>query len=54
MRKTREGRIQKKNIENVRGIPTEIKKYRISEISEIEGKVKKIRRVSQKPKFLHF
>ena len=42
MRRTKEGRIQKKSEENVRGVHIEMKKYRISEISALEGKVKKI------------
>ena len=33
LRRTKEGRIQKKSEENVRGVHIEMKKYRISEIS---------------------
>ena len=42
IRKTREGRIQKRSEELVGGVPTEMKKYKITELSALEGKVKKI------------
>ena len=42
LRKTREGRIQKKSEEHVREIATEMKKYKVMELSALEGKVKKI------------
>ena len=42
LRKTKEGRVQKRSDEQVSGIATEMKKYRITELSALEGKVKKI------------
>ena len=42
MKKTREGRIQKKNDESTNGIPIEKKNYKINELSAIQGKLKKV------------
>ena len=42
MKRTKEGRIQKKNDEPAKGIPIEIKKYKVTELSALNGKFKKI------------
>ena len=42
MKKTKNGKIQKKNSETFTGIPIEKKNYKINQLSALEGKFKKI------------